>query len=392
MKFALIGAFDRNNYGDLLMPIVVTKKLERKYKDCKIDYYGLIDSKMNYCGGFDTKKLSDMYNNEYDAIIIDGGDILSVTWSDMYLNLLDSRIKIFAFKCIRKISYRLSDILAKKILKGKSERPWILDKNKIKCKQLIYNTVDGTIENTRIHKEILKENIKNIDYISLRNSICFDEISSINNNAYMYPDSVLGLSKYISIEELEKNISGEVKKFTQNNKYFVFQSKKNIGKKYYEDIKKNIEAITTETNLKCLLLPIGYAQGHEDQIILKQIMDNMDSDNVVMFEFSNIYEIIYLIKNSEFFIGTSLHGLITSISYGVPHMAFTDQIKKQINFLNTWNTTPIIYTDAQNMEDNVKKLLENIEESKQLVNQKKDELIALVEENFNKIDVVIDNE
>ena len=46
--------------------------------------------------------------------------------------------------------------------------------------------------------------------------------------------------------------------------------------------------------------------------------------------FVNIFDSgIYLIKNAKIFIGTSLHGLITSISYEIPHMAFTNKIKKE---------------------------------------------------------------
>ncbi len=392
MKFGIVGAFDRYNYGDILMPIVVQNQLINNFSNVKIDFYGLVKSDMEFCGGFKTKELADIYTQEYDAIILDGGDILSVTWSDMYLNLMKNKLGIFTFKVIRKISYNFSDYVAKMFLKGKTLRPWILDKELLKCNKLIYNTVDGSIKNVKNNKKLeeLKRVIAKFDYISLRNEKIFKEISEINNNATMFPDSVLALDALISEAEINNNVSEKVKEISNNN-YFVFQCKKIIGEKYYNEIISNIKQLSHKYNLKCLLLPIGYAQGHEDQVVLKKIHKEIE-DETIMFDFNNVYEIMFLIKNSKFFIGTSLHGLITSIVYKVPHFAFTNEIKKQINFLETWNTTPIIYTDADKMLENASRIMDDYENVKKQVSNKQSELEKLVLNNFEKINELIGRE
>ena len=107
--------------------------------------------------------------------------------------------------------------------------------------------------------------------------------------------------------------------------------------------------------------------------------------NTYFFENINIYEIMYLIKNSKLFIGTSLHGLITSISYGIPHMAYTNKIEKQIKFLNTWKTTSIIYTDSDNMCQDINFIMKNYENEKKKVEQQNKKMQSEVDKNFKGI-------
>ena len=242
MKIAIVGAFDRYNYGDLLMPYIVKNELEHLFPNekLKFDYYGLVESNMEYCGGYNTRKLSEIYTKYYDAIILDGGDILNVTWSDMFLNLQNNMFTIFFFKCLRKLSYNTSDIIAKKILNGKTCKPWILDKNKLKCKSLIYNTVDGTIKNEMLLK--VYDCIKNIDYISVRNEQVYNYIKEINSNCSLTPDSVINLSKVFDTLEIEKKVSKDIKDFVKENSYYIFQCKKQIGDKYYNEIVNGIKS------------------------------------------------------------------------------------------------------------------------------------------------------
>ena len=43
MKIALVGAFDRNNYGDILMPIILEMRLNQVLNDISFEYFGLME-------------------------------------------------------------------------------------------------------------------------------------------------------------------------------------------------------------------------------------------------------------------------------------------------------------------------------------------------------------
>ena len=51
----------------------------------------------------------------------------------------------------------------------------------------------------------------------------------------------------------------------------------------------------------------------------------------------NIYEIMYIESQSKCFIGTSLHGNITAISYEVNNIGIDKSVKKLDEFLKTWS-------------------------------------------------------
>ena len=105
MKIALVGAFDRYNYGDILMPIIMHNQIidNLNIKNVEFSYYGLFESDMSKCKGYSTKALSELKNNDVDVIIFVGGEILTSRYTGMYLNTLNNKLKIFYFKSMRRL-------------------------------------------------------------------------------------------------------------------------------------------------------------------------------------------------------------------------------------------------------------------------------------------------
>lgn len=387
MKVGLIGAYDRNNFGDLLMPILFEKQYREKNKNSNVtfEYFGQTNSNMEYLKSYNTKALYKAYNN-IDIAIIVGGEVLSANYKLMYFNLQKNKIKIFFLRCLNKLFPNFVEKMARKILKGKSERPWILDKNDIGCKKIIYNTVGGNFGD---NNEILRS-IKKVDYMAIRNVNDFKIVSKYNKNTRLYPDSVVAISKYIDEDELKNNTETDIFDICKEE-YFIIQIDKRDGKKLINTISTQINKICNEKNIKCILLPIGYAQGHEDQVVLKKIMKECDNKNVVMPRMTNIYETMYILKHAQMFIGTSLHGIILSTSYCVPHMILTSKLNKLLNYMNTWETSTIHYTEAENIFENFIKLNKDAY-ARKLLQEKSKELIKLAEENFDNINDIINEE
>ena len=395
MRIALVGAFDRYNYGDILMPIVMKQQIKQNssdYQNLEFNYFSLSKSSMGYTGGFDTEEFSSLYKNYYDIIIYVGGEILTSRYTGMYLNVQTSKIKIYTYKIFRRLFTTFIEDRCRKLLGGKSLKPWVVNKGLLKCKALIYNTVGGDMYfgTTKLNKVEVENNIKKIDYISVREEATFKVVKAINKNATLCPDSVIAVSDLIDDSYIERNVNKRIK-FVVNNEsnYFVFQINRLEGKKYIKEIVKQIKLINKTTSLRVILLPIGYAQGHEDDRVLKQIYDKLNMDGAFIPNFNNIYETIYIIKNSKFYVGTSLHGAITAISYNIPHIALTSNIKKLKDFLTTWKTTPIIYTEICELSNSVNRLLENYNDAKTQVKDANKKMKELVNNNFNNINQFI---
>lgn len=383
---ALIGAYDRNNYGDLLMPMVFERQYRKnnpKMNDLVIfEYYGQEAKDMSYVKSYNTNALVECYQN-CDVAIIVGGETFSSDYRLMYFNLQTNYFKLFFFRLLNKVFPKAVEKLCRKLLYGKEKKPWILDKDKLNCQKLIYNTVGG---NCGYSKEVL-DALKKVDYLAIRNEQDYKKLQEHGINTQLYPDSVVTLSTYFSSSEIKENCRQKILEMTAK-KYYVFQINKRDGMPIIDEIVKSILSTCEKMNMECILVPIGYAQGHEDQVVLKKIKEKCASERVKFVSFANIYETMYIIKQSEIFVGTSLHGVITALTFGVPHMFFTSKIPKVLNYMNTWESTPIHYTEAKDMDESIKKLLET-EDIRSKTQKIAQEFKEKIEENFTNINKLI---
>ncbi len=381
MAICLIGACDRNNFGDLLMPIVFEKQFE-KYSNLKTNFitYGQVKSNLTNIKANKTRALHEVYNNS-NVLVFVGGEILSADYTLMYYNLQKNYFKLFFIRCIHKILPILVEKYAKKVLKGKTASPWVLNKNMVGCKKIIYNTVGGSVNQNSI------EDLKTSDYISIRNIEDFEQIKKYVSNISLCPDSITSISRLLSDEEIEKNVENDIMEMCRE-KYFIVQTDKRNSKDLIDIIADQIKKICKKHNINCILLPIGYAQGHEDQVALMKIYKKCGSEHVKISRKTNIYETLYILRHSSFFVGTSLHGIVISTSYCIPHMILTNKINKLLYYMKTWKTSPVLYTEASEMCENFENIYNNSVYQKKL-KKKREELIKRVDNNFKTIDNII---
>ncbi|MBL1167153.1 polysaccharide pyruvyl transferase family protein, partial [Escherichia coli] len=97
--------------------------------------------------------------------------------------------------------------------------------------------------------------------------------------------------------------------------------------------------IRREHDIDAVLLPIGYASGHDDVIFLEKVKACSEHTLLLLNEL-NVWEIMYVIAKSIGFYGTSLHGVITAMSFQIPHFCINDDITKLVSFLETWSVPP----------------------------------------------------
>lgn len=394
-RIALIGAFDRNNYGDVLMPIVFKKVFGNK--NYEYECFGLIEADLSYCGGEKCKGLNDFYHNleKFDVAVLVGGECIGSDYSTMLLSIVDSNQEEMKYKRLSFFFPFLFNIYARKKLNGLMPKPWVIkSNNKMK---IIYNTVGGHLEKIKypLLKKVTNSDLQNCknemaysNYISVRDDRTFKYMNYING-IKKYPDSITIISRIYDNEWFDNYIKNEeLQKFVSNNKFVCMQMNYIIGNKLKSDIVSQIKEFYIKNKVKIFLLPLGYAHAHNDQLILKKIY-NQCQQECVFFEFLDIYESMYVISKSSAYIGTSLHGAITSISYKIPHTALSIKSKKLIRYLNTWDTTKIKYAEVDNISHVLTDLINNTEHKK-YVAKKSDELIELCVENNKEIKKVLD--
>lgn len=330
-KIAVLGPHDRINFGDLLFPIMLDFALSKTFNSkIELKKYSLIKADFSYLGGFSSNSYKALTkcinNNEIDTLIVAGGESLAAKWSNLY-SYINPYYDYFYQKKILK-NNRIFRNIPKLILGNKTEFPFIINTQNYKSTDLkiYYNAVGG---GRGLNKS-------QIDTISIATLIGLRDLSSYNyitkfkqdEKFVLVPDPAIILSDVYPKLTLEPFIEGE---------YVFFQLSNYKHQNKIKEVVNQLKEIL-KTGLKVVLCPLGTAKGHEDQIVLKTISKELYHKNVVLIEKQpSISQIISLIANSRLYIGTSLHGVITSMSYGVPYMPLNPSQKKVVSFLETWS-------------------------------------------------------
>lgn len=386
----IIGAFDRYNYGDLLFPIVIEKYIKENRKELleeyDLRYFGLVESDLSAVGGKKTEALKNLYNEELSEnsmVIVSGGDVLPARISSMDVDLSSSNLSMLFKKVIIKaINRRNFEKISMKKFNLNTRFPWIVEKDNFKNNIFItYNAVGGSTLNELPSFEVdeIKRNMSKSNYISVRDNKSLDNVKELNSK--LYPDSATIMSKFFPINILKNKISNDVDNFVKNNrnKYICIQSNLCSIRGKEEVLVRELEKIHREEGLEIVLLPIGVAANHDDNIALNRLKKYFNI-KVNHIEKLNIYDIMYLIANSRFFAGTSLHGNITAMSYAIPHIGLNRKISKLDNYLKTWDLEEQNHCIDFEELYNEFKIISKISEKK--LEDKKNQLVELTVKNF----------
>jgi len=338
----IIGAFDRYNYGDLLFPLVIERQLSTYMAGFEFEYFGLVESDLSAVGGLPTKGLQDFYKRCSDPnrpvhVIIAGGEALGVTWNSLYA-ALDP-----LFQKINKRHVKINKVidlnaLTRKILKGKTTLPFAFDKTDfVGVQSVILNSLGGSGLSPAVFEKyhFFKGKLQNADYFAVRDQITIDNLEKIQVKADLFPDSAILMSAFYPLDFLRERVTSEVADYVDKNKgnYVFAQINKKTTRGHTDSIASGLDEIFQKRNTKICLCPIGKALNHDDHEALQEIGSLMKSP-FTYFDADNIWDIMYLIANSKCYVGTSLHGAITALSYCVAHVGL--KVEKLDAYLATW--------------------------------------------------------
>ncbi|MBN2377869.1 MAG: polysaccharide pyruvyl transferase family protein [Sedimentisphaerales bacterium] len=340
MELAILGAFDRYNYGDLLFPLILHKFLP----GTNIMHYGLSEADFTEIGSVQAKPFSEFFNkyknsNSKNVIIVAGGSVVGTRAAILYSFLKHTPI-LNLCRYISKILHLPNP--ADKIAQKKLNITWgnypffpVKPNNKT---LLIYNAVGDNFKGNL--QEI--DGLKDADYLSVRNKSLFDRLKCFldKEKLALSPDSASVISSLWPKKSLKNLMTPEAKSILTDFKdgYIIFQAKAKT-KWHFRAIRKQLNRLYHETKLPIVLLSIGRACRHEDHILSERLSQKLSvpsrTANVM-----GLHDIMGLIAHSSMFIGTSLHGNITAMSYAVPHIGITP-IRKLDHYLKHWDIEPV---------------------------------------------------
>ncbi len=343
----LYGAFDRHNYGDLLFPLIMERVIRAQFPNKSIVIAGLISSDLSEYGAPKTVAISKALSvSKPNAIVIlAGGDVVACDWQSAYGYLLPTvffpiyeRIACYYFP-------KITDYIISRIAGLTSSLPFNLNQSDLgEVRKVIYNSVGATgVSGVTSRNEMLSltKTLNKANFVSVRDIFSQTQLNRVGySSSQLAPDSATVMSAYISLEELERKSSWETKNIIEQyiEGYIVFQISQAHVRGKEEAFAQALSELSLELQLPIVLIAIGNAAGHNDIVGIQKVASMLTAGVIYdTYLDGNIFDLMNIIRNASCYCGTSLHGLITSMSFSVPRVALLPTLRKQINYMETWD-------------------------------------------------------
>jgi exopolysaccharide biosynthesis predicted pyruvyltransferase EpsI len=391
-KVALLGAFDRFNYGDLLIPIVTKNEIIKHNPQTEVLIHSLVESDLSRFGALKTQSLRTLNKPKKirpnDIIIFAGGGTIGVDWTYMHSNLLGRSSNLMLYYLSRIFGRITVNELSRLYFGAKSPFPWVASSEDfLESVAVAYNAVGGS-EFSKLTFDIQKltlDRLRKASYLSVRDNETKRLLKSVEDRIEirLAPDSAVLMSEWFPMSWLECHTNSVLRESLDEAPYVCFQSNINYAVKNEEQILDALKKIYDSFGLRTILLPIGRYVGLDDQSALHYLHKKIKHPALMISDNATIWEIMLVIARSQLFLGTSLHGTITSQSFGIPHLGLSERQCKLDYYLATWDLPDQKYClEIKEIVDRVDRVL-SIPESVRL--KKRIELINDSKKNFSRL-------
>lgn len=391
-KAALLGAFDRFNYGDLLFPIVTQNELARHSPATETAIHALVESDLSRYGALKTQSLKALYRpgvlHDGDAVIFAGGGTIGVDWNYMHANLLGRSGNLALYYLKRIGGTAVAEHFSRACFGAGAPFPWVAGPGDFPAGvRVAYNAVGGS-EFANLAPDVQKRTLERLAqaaYLSVRDAETQRLFSPVSQQVAveLSPDSAVLMSEQFPLDWLKTRASASLLETLEGAPYVCFQSNVNYARQHAERIVAALEAIYEQYGLRALLLPIGRYVGLDDKLALDGILSQLRTPASIVSDEANLWEIMLVIACARLFLGTSLHGNVTSQSFAVPHLGLSDLPCKLDYYLESWDLPE--QSRCVRLEDACAQVGIALAVPAVLRQQKRVELIARTHENFAKL-------
>jgi hypothetical protein len=337
-KVVLFGAFDRHNFGDLLFPHIVSKHLPNQ----AVEFAGLADRDMRPWGGHLVKSLASIHLDENTTLIHCGGELLTCT---AYQAAVMLQTPEKAKQAIAQYDHEpeAARQWVGQVLHTQRRIPYVAQ---TEMGKLIFNAVGGVnwpLLDAAQQKEAIAA-LKQADWVSVRDHVTQAYLQAVGVTASLCPDPAVMVKECFDEVIKQHSRQGEVaetiRKFPKG--YIACQFSAEFGDdETLDQLVKGLDRTCAETGLSVVLFRAGAAPWHDRLEPYKRLSARMPAGSVRIFQSLHLWDICALIASSRAFCGSSLHGSIVAMAYGLPHVSLLapqhiSRPGKVAAYLETW--------------------------------------------------------
>jgi len=384
------------NYGDLLFPVVVEELYREILGSETVVTWAAPSSADTAAWGLEGTVLGieDAVRRcppeSQLVIVVAGGEVLAVDWEDAVL-CLKERLDLPA-RLVRKISgKRAVNTLIGSRYAPSLKLPYLICGSSVGREvKVVYHASGGTGLERKPDwfRKVAEDSLRSAACVTVRDHDTASQVGLLTEGdveVAVVPDSVVELSRLFPVERLAERATPAVRDLVASfgeKGYACFQCSAPFSHGREAEIAAAVTGAGIRSGLPVVLLSIGRAWKHLDHLALREINGHMD-EPLPMPEDTTIFDIAYLIASAKAFMGTSLHGAITSLSYAVPHVAVNPGSRKLSQFLGAWDIEA--QRDCVDIPEIPEKLQQVLEVPARERDALRDRLIEVSQQNLQKI-------
>jgi hypothetical protein len=391
----LFGAFDRHNFGDLLFPHIAAALLA----ESNPVFAGLAERDLRTCGGHRVEALAHLtarWRDQPVNIVHVGGELLTCSaWEAAVMTLPPDEA--------RDIMARF-DAHSREALEWAQSRiglptlaPYTVQRSLFpQARSVIYNAVGGVDldrYDAAFRAEVLA-NLRTADAVGVRDKTTRAQLHAAGIPTRLMPDPA------VMVEELFGDaIRGRVRGgepaevlnvFPQG--YLAVQFSADFGDDaMLEEMDGQLNALMRTTGYGIVFFCAGVAPWHDDPVCYQRLAARMQNLPVRLFRSLDAWDICALISASRGYVGSSLHGRIVAMAFGLPRVNLVHDVQhsKQASYASTWEDTgtPIavqVRDIAQGMQEALATDMQSrMRKAAELASRYRQEFLALCERRFS---------
>jgi polysaccharide pyruvyl transferase WcaK-like protein len=343
----MIGHFaasDRENYGDLLYPVIVRKMLESRGFTDAIRYYSFLDGPAPGSSGYTITCIQELLDANaalLSSLIIGGGDILrtdTVTLASHYKYIYRQRIGHPILHWIGEKYLKRPTVVEKFLQRYMSycaPGPFLLDTRDFPgIGSVYYCSCGAPLDFSAEEKNRVRDVMEDAAFLSVRDRQSREKLlaAGVTRVIHAVPDLIMTLSDYYDPATERSKGQLLLRRFgvDTGKKIVCFQCMPHAGEPM-DEIVSQLSRYRERAGVEIVLLPLGYC--HSDDRFLKRL--SRESEGVFRYiGVRSIFDMLSVLAASDLFIGTSMHGNITALSYGIPHLFGPIRVDKAEGFLD----------------------------------------------------------
>lgn len=325
----VLSASDRFNYGDLLFPIVAKKQLEKEFE---VVNTAIVRTNLAELGALPTMPYGSLYQrrqgtNSRDAILVAGGEVLGSDWATLYSYVSPAFRKVYDFFAARRTTRRGFEVVVRNLLGHAEPVPFVPSRDTLLDEvDFFFHAVGGCDTHESEHRTQVKKVFTRSRYVSAREEDTYNSIKTGLgcSNVVLTPDSAILMSDYYP--KRPSSVGGN---------YLCFQMRGHRYQDHLGVVREQLDQLAAQSGRHIVLLSIGNCPGHDDHVPLQILNRELKAPSTFV-KPNSIEAVMMTIANSDLYIGTSLHGVITAMSFEVPYLGLDPTILKIPSYLRSW--------------------------------------------------------